>query len=286
MPELERMLASVGEEIAWPPTPELARSVMARLEAEPPAERPPSGEPTTRDERSARGEPPAPAGWPRFARRVRLGGGLRRSLVLAALALLILAGGVYAAVPAVRDAVRDLLGLQGATVERRATLPTPGPERPLDLGTRTTLGAAADRVAFTPLVPSALGQPDRVYLRRGLPGGELSLAYRPRPGLPRARTTDLGALLSEFRGDLSPEYIDKVAGPATSTARLTIDGNRAIWIEGAPHFLIYRDRNGRLIESTMRLAQNALLLEHGDLLIRLEGAFGRDRAVEIARSLG
>jgi hypothetical protein len=274
MPELERMLASVGEEIAWPPTPDLARSVMERLEAD--AERAPFGD------RPTSGEPRL-AG--RGARRFRLGGGLRRSLVLAMLALLILAGGVYAAVPGVRDAVKDFLGLQGATVERRPTLPTPRPERALDLGTRTTLEAATYRVAFAPLVPAALGSPDRVYLRRGLPGGELSLAYRPRPGLPRTRTTDLGALLSEFRGDLVPEYIRKVAGPATSAERLAIDGDRAIWIEGAPHFLIYRDPNGDVIESTMRLAQNVLLLERGDLLIRLEGAFDRERAVAIARSL-
>jgi hypothetical protein len=275
MPELERMLTALQEEIAWPETPDLARSVTARLEAEPAAGA----------ERAALGERLAPAERPRFAHRFRLAGGLRRSLVLAALALLILAGGVYAAVPGVRDAVRDFLGLQGATVERRTTLPTPGPERALDLGSRTTLEAATKQVGFTPLVPDALGAPDRVYLRQGLPGGELSLAYRPRSGLPRARTTDLGALLSEFRGDLSPEYIEKVVGPATSTQRLTIDGDRAIWIEGAPHFLLYRDENGQVIESTMRLAQNALLLEHGDLLIRLEGAFGREQAVAIARSL-
>jgi hypothetical protein len=278
MPELERMLASVGEEIAWPPTPDLSRSVMARLETDAAA----NAERPTSAERAALGERPAPV----VRRRLPVGGSLRRSLVLAALALLILAGGVYAAVPGVRDAVKDFLGLQGATVERRATLPTPRPERALDLGTRTTLEAAGERIAFAPLVPAALGPPDRVYLRRGLPGGELSLAYRPRPGLPRAGTTDLGALLSEFRGDLVPEYIEKVAGPATSTERLTIDGDRAIWIEGAPHFLIYRDPSGDVIESTMRLAQNVLLLERGDLLIRLEGAFGRDRAVAIARSLG
>src|SRR5262245_2318087 len=111
MAELERTLAKIGEELAWPETPELAHGVMARLD---------------RPERSA------------SRSRFRLTG-LRRSLVLAALALLILAGGVYAAVPAVRDAVEDLLGLEGATVERRATLPTPPPERALDLGTPTTL---------------------------------------------------------------------------------------------------------------------------------------------------
>jgi hypothetical protein len=260
MPELERMLTQLGQELAWPETPDLAGSVMTRLEAE---------------------RPERPAGArPRF----RLSG-LRRSLVLAALALLILAGGVYAAVPAVRDAVQDFLGLEGATVERRATLPTPPPERPLDLGTRMTLATATDRVGFAPLVPQLLGEPDLVYLREGLPGGELSLAYRPRPNLARASSTDLGLLLSEFRGDLSPEYLGKVVGPATAVEQFRIDGNRAVWIEGAPHFLLYRDPDGQVVESTMRLAQNALLLERGGLLIRLEGAFDRPTATAIARSL-
>jgi hypothetical protein len=259
MPELERMLANLGEDLAWPETPDLATGVMRRLD----------GPDRGAERRPARR---------RFA-------GLSRSLALAALGLLVLAGGVYAAVPGVRDAVRDFFGLEGATVERRQTLPTPPPERPLDLGTRMTLAEATERVGFTPLLPEALGEPDGVYLRSGLPGGELSLTYRAAPGLPRTRSTRLGALLSEFRGDLTPEYLGKVVGAATTTERLAIDGDRAIWIEGAPHFLLYRGPDGEIIESSMRVAQNALLLERGQLLIRLEGAFGRERAVAIARSL-
>jgi hypothetical protein len=209
---------------------------------------------------------------------------MRRSLALAAVGLLLLAGTVFAAVPGVRDAVLDFLGLQGATVERRATLPTPPPERPLDLGTRTTLAGAADRLGFAPLVPAELGQPDGVYVRRGLPGGELSLTYLARPGLPKADTTRLGALISEFRGDLSPDYLGKVVGPATSVERLRVGGQSALWIKGAPHLFFYR-HDGRYVESTLRLAQNVLLLERGRLLVRLEGAFDRERAVAIADSL-
>jgi hypothetical protein len=185
----------------------------------------------------------------------------------------------------VRDAVLDFLGLQGATVERREKLPTPPPERPLDLGTRVTLADATERVGFAPLMPAALGEPDGVYLRRGLPGGELSLTYRARPGLPRARSTRLGALLSEFRGDLSPDYLAKVVGSDTTTERLRIDGEPAIWIEGAPHFFLYRAADGEIVESTLRIAQNVLLLERDPLLVRLEGAFDRDRAIALARSL-
>jgi hypothetical protein len=261
MPELERMLSRLGEELAWPETPDLAANVTSRLE-----------EPAGRAERPARGP---------------FGGlaGVRRTLALAAAALLLLAGTVFAAAPGVRDAVLDFLGLQGATIERRQQLPTPPPERPLDLGTRMTLDEATERLGFTPLVPQALGEPDGVYVREGLPGGELSLAYRARPGLPRARRTRLGALVGEFRGDLTPEYLGKVVGPDTTVERLTVDGDRAIWIEGAPHFLLYRDPDGVVVESSMRIAQNALLRERGALLVRLEGAFDRERALAIARSL-
>jgi hypothetical protein len=261
MPELERMLSRLGEELAWPETPDLAANVTSRLE-----------EPAGRAERPARGP---------------FGGlaGVRRTLALAAAALLLLAGTVFAAAPGVRDAVLDFFGLQGASVERREQLPTPPPERPLDLGTRMTLDEATERLGFAPLVPQALGEPDGVYVRDGLPGGELSLAYRARPGLPRARSTRLGALVGEFRGDLSPEYLGKVVGPATTVERLTVDGESAIWVEGAPHFLLYRDPNGAIVESSMRIAQNALLVERGALLVRLEGAFDRARALAIARSL-
>jgi hypothetical protein len=261
MPELERMLSRLGEELAWPETPDLAANVTSRLE-----------EPAGRAERPARGP---------------FGGlaGVRRTLALAAAALLLLAGTVFAAAPGVRDAVLDFLGLQGATIERRQQLPTPPPERPLDLGTRMTLDEATERLGFTPLVPQALGEPDGVYVREGLPGGELSLAYRARPGLPRARSTRLGALVGEFRGDLSPEFLGKLVGPGTTVERLTVDGERAIWVKGAPHFLLYRDPAGQVVESTMRIAQNTLLLEHGALLVRLEGAFDRERALAIARSL-
>ena len=255
MTELERMLARLGEQLDWPATPDLAAGVRHRLR---------------------RPEP---------RRRLLPAAGLRRALALALIGLLVLAGGVLAAVPAARDAVLDLLGLQGATVERVTTLPTPPPERPLDLGRRTTLSGAAERLGFDPLVPAELGPPDGVYVRRGLPGGELSLAYRARPGLPRAPSTRLGLLVGEFRGDLSPEYVGKIVGESSSVERLRVDGARALWVEGAPHFFFYRGPHGEFVESSLRLAGNVLLLEHGRLLVRLEGSFDRERAVSLARSL-
>ena len=91
---------------------------------------------------------------------------------------------------------------------------------------------------------------------------------------------------AEFRGDLLPEYTAKIAGQATRIERLRIDGERAIWLEGAPHFFFYRPPGQTFREERLRLAQNVLLLEHGRLLVRLEGAFDLDKARELARSLG
>ena len=62
-------------------------------------------------------------------------------------------------------------------------------------------------------------------------------------------------------------------------------GERAIWIEGAPHLFFYRPPDSDFAESELRLAHNVLLLERGNLLVRLEGSFDRERALELARSL-
>ena len=117
------------------------------------------------------------------------------------------------------------------------------------------------------------------------PGGELSLTYRPGPGCRPRAARGLGLLVGEFRGDLAPEYLGKIAGETTRIERLRVDGDRAIWIEGAPHLFFYRPPDSDFAESELRLAHNVLLLERGNLLVRLEGAFNRERAVELARSL-
>lgn len=246
MADLEQTLAALGREAEWPPTPALAERVEEALRASPPARR------------------------PRLIPR----------LALALLVLMAAAGAAFAASPGLRDAVGDLLGV---TVERSDEPPPParfGPE----LGERMPVGELADAVGFELLVPDALGAPDAAYLRRAVPGGEALLAYRPGRGLPEAGSTGLGALVGQFRGDLAPEYAGKLAPQSTELTRLTVGGDPALWIAGAPHLFFYRD-GGVTRESSLRLADNVLLVQRGPLLVRIEGAFGRERATEIARSL-
>jgi hypothetical protein len=237
--ELERALVSLGRELEYPPTPDLAAVVAERL---------------------------------RRSRRTRRP---RRTLVLAFALFLLISGTVVAAVPAARDAVLDLFGLQGATVERREELPAGRELGELELGPRMTLDAARRELGFAPLVPAALGEPASVHVRPDPPGGELALLYRQGPD----------ALITEFRGDLHPDYAGKIATEANTVERVRVDGRRGVWVAGAPHLFFYRDEAGRVKESTLRLAQNVLLLEHGRVLVRVEGRLGKATALRIARSL-
>jgi len=141
---VERELTVLGDELAYPPTPELAAAVRARIEA-PPRRRIPA----------------------------------RRTLALALAALLLLSGGALAASPGLRHSVLDWLGLRSVRVERVPTLPKlpPGPAgRDLGLGTRTTLPAARAHVGFPVLVSAR--RPDEVYVASSPPGGRVTLAYR------------------------------------------------------------------------------------------------------------
>jgi hypothetical protein len=238
MTELERALVTLGRELEYPPTPELAPVVAERLSKAPPPRR---------------------------------GLSLSGRTAAIALAVFLIACGTVAAVPATRNAVLEALGLRGATIERRERLPADARPQPLDLGPRTTLAAARRELGFTPLVPAALGEPDGVHVD----GEALTLDYRVRPRV----------LVTQFRGDVHPDYAGKIGSEATSLEELTVDGARAIWVSGSPHFFFYRDKDGAVRENSLRLAGNVLVLERDDLLVRVEGTPSKAEAIRIAQSL-
>jgi hypothetical protein len=260
MDELIRDLAALAQRLDYPPTPDVAGAVRARLQS-------------------------APAMRPVGRRWAWLRLRAPRAIAVSIALLLVLAGSVLAASPAARHAILDLFDLRGARIE---TTTTPAPEpsrRKLNLGERMSLVQAAGRLGFQPLIPAAVGRPDAVHLDPRIPGGEISLLYRPEPGLPQTETTGLGLLVSEFRGDLNPEYLTKVVPEAASVKRLRIRSHRGAWLAGAPHFFFYRPPAGGVREAPLAVAQNVLVLERGRLLLRFEGAFSLRKAKQIARSL-
>jgi hypothetical protein len=126
MIEFERELRALGRDVEYPPMPNLARSVAARIERRRP---------------------------PQLRRRVAL-----------ALVVLLLAIGIAFAVPPARTEILRFLGLNGVTIEFVDKVPSSTIVTQLRLGDRTTLAAAQAAVRYRILTSPLLGAPDEVYL--------------------------------------------------------------------------------------------------------------------------
>ena len=114
MPDLERELRVLGESVAFPPTPELAATVRARL-----------------PER-------APSIWPR-----------RIALVAAVLVAAVVAG---LAIPQARSAILRVFGIGAVQIEYVDRLPEVEPTAPLDLGPEAAAGDLPFRPLESPLL--------------------------------------------------------------------------------------------------------------------------------------
>jgi hypothetical protein len=135
MPDLDQALRRLAGDVAWPPTPDVAAAVTARLAAGGTAERP----------------------------RARSRSAWRRPRRLAVALVVALAGlpAAALALPGPRHAILETLGLRHVTVERRPGPPAGAAPR---RGTPTTLAAVPRSAGFVPRVPTALGPPDRVFV--------------------------------------------------------------------------------------------------------------------------
>ena len=246
MPELERQLRELGLALELPATPDLVNLVRARIAEE--------REPRLR---------------------------IRRSLVLA-IAALGLALAAAMAVPQARTAILEFLHIRGASVEKVQTLPSVSVSSAgLNLGDPVSLEEAREAVSFEIAAPdelSSLGRPDSIYVDRATPGGQVFFLWgtdvRPR------------VLLSEFRGDLNQDLIRKQAGPGTTIEPVSVQGGLpGFWVGGANHVIYYLDPDGQIQEETIRLSRNALLWDRNDLTLRIEGDFGKELALELARTV-
>ena len=245
-----------------PARPDLATTVRRRLEAE-----------------TAR---PQPGRWDGVAK----GWGTRLPrLAAAGLAAVLLVSALLTFSPATRRAVAGWLGLRGVRIEQRDA-PTPSVGARLDLGERVSRRTANDRMGFdvVALPEARFGPPDAVYVKRTPNGGLVTLLYAPQAGLPAAGP-GIGMLLTEFRADVSDDYVSKVVGNGARIEAVTVEGERGYWLDGAPHVMVFADENGRFFEDQARLAGNTLIWERGPLTFRLESALSKAEAIRLAVSL-
>jgi hypothetical protein len=235
--ELARQLDELGARLEFPPTPDLAGAVVARI----------------------------------AARRRR-----RRRALVAAVAVLVLVAAVLAVSPRARSAVADWLGLGGVRIVRVDELPVvPRRDTQPFLGARVPLPVARRRVAFAVAWPRGEGEPDEVYLRDFPEGGAVTLVYgtaaRPRLVLTEwggrttepvlIKTAELGTRVEPVRVDVSPGVWlegaphSVVSGDRTGEEYLDalwLAGNVLVWERGGRAFRLEADI-GR--EDALRLAR-------------------------------
>jgi hypothetical protein len=257
MPEhevLEQQLLGLSGDLQWPATPNLAPLVRLRIASRP--------------------------RW--FESRWAL-----------AAAVVIIAVGVLLANPPSRNAIAHWINLRThfQQVPHLAT-PTPLPPGPigkrLGLGEPTTLPAARAAVKWQVLLPSSLGDPDEVYFEApplGPAGGDVTLVYSARQGIPASNLTGVAVLVTEVRGKVTSDSFGKTLGSDTTLEEVTMAGHPGYWISGAPHVFFFIDEAGNFRYETLRLATNTLLIDEGGTIVRIEGDLTKAQALQIAASL-
>jgi Domain of unknown function (DUF4367) len=251
--ELESVLQDIRANLSFPPTPQIARGVRARLGAE---ERP-------------EGRPFWAEGW---------------QLAAAAVAtLLVVAGAALAVSPSARAEILDRLQIGDIDIffldDDEGQLPETPDDLARQLGELVSLDEAEATTgrAFPLPRDDRLGPPDAVYLNEQVGGRAVTLVYREAPGFPADPVTGIALLITQFIG--SPDVAKQVAAPARAEP-ITVNGAPGYWVEG-PHTLIYPFSR----EPTVRRVDNVLIWEHDGVTYRLESQTSKEEALAIAESL-
>ena len=245
------------------------------------------------------GEGRAGRGWWPFARGASRGPALRRSFVLAIVALSILAaiaGAIGFGVPGIRIIFTGPTPSPQATsaqstspgpASSRSPSPTVAPTGPLgsglDLGFLTTPAEASSMAGFPLALPasSSVGAPDTTWFTEG----RVTFAWRTQPGLPETKAAGVGLLLTEFRGTVNEEFFQKMIGPGSTVTPVMIGDVAGWWISGEPHEIVYLDPRGEIIADTRRVAGDTLLWTRGDLTFRMETSLDRGAAIGLAETI-
>lgn len=248
---LERDLLAIGEELGFPPTPDLVSSVMTGL---PDGSRPLVIAPV----------PPAPSIRPSSRRWV---GALAAVAVVAVL--------LTVAVPSTRRAVAGMLGLGGVSIELISELP-PTATLSQPPGLPTDLVTAATEAPFPLLIIDDL--PADEVLIDGRDGTtQVTLLYGSGDA-PRLAIT-------QFAGSTDDALLRKRLGPGTEVTTVDIRGLEGRWITGAPHAVDYQTPDGEIRRDQARLAGNTLIFVQDGVTVRIETAGDLDAAREVAGRL-
>ena len=229
MSDLERKLDALGARIAYPPTPDLAGAVAARLERRRPRR-----------------------AW-------------RRPALATLAAALAAAGALLAASPGARSAVLDWLEVAGVRIERVPALPEVRVRTEPYFGSRTTLAAAVRDAGFGVLRPRIgdLERPDEVYFQPYPAEGAVALVYgsrrHPRLVITQWRGQTVEPVFHKVAGpetrvtrvtvdghpgvwlDGAPHLVYTIANSFEYAEPLYLAGNVLVWEQGRRAFRIEAD---------------------------------------------
>ena len=172
------------------------------------------------------------------------------------------------AVPPARTAILDWLGIGSA----RITIVDELPRSTRFPGSRSSaIASPSSRPGLeqaSPYAPPPDGEPAPDEMRVA-PG--MRVAYLWRDG-DRVRL-----LVTQFPGSAAddPALVKKLVGSGTSVEELEVDGDRAVWLEGGPHVVLFAAPDGTIREDNGWLAGNTLLVARDGVTVRVEGDMSR-----------
>lgn len=236
-------------DLAWPPTPDLAPTVMAATRVG------------------------------KQARVVHLPlSRSKRIMLIAAATVLLLAGAAVAA--------KIAIDLGAVVVEVTPSVPGVNPtSSSAPTGAPVTLEEAGALLGRTVAVPGRLGRPDRIWADEVFTEAgdvaRVTMAWRARPGLPEISGTRFGAVLMVFEGDAN--QASKALYEDTGVLEFeTVDGVEYYWTTGT-HLLELLTGEGVVY---IRVEGNVLLWRDGPYTMRLETSLPKVDALRIATSGG
>ena len=239
---------------------------------------------------------------------------MRARQLLAVAAVILLVVSAVLAVPRSRDAIADLLGIEGLRIRTEqspsttavpASSTTPGSSstsavtatvtggvdfdaaavgRDLELGSEVSLAAARAALPALRELVSSYGPPDAIY-RSDRPANLVSFVWRARPGLVGSTTAPtVGLLVQQYPSKADVGFILKTLGAARAR-ELVVEGQRGFWIDGEPHSIGYVDAGNAYVEDTVRWASNALVWASDGVTYRIESSLTQGQVVSLVASL-
>ena len=248
--EFEKQLQLISNQIDYPPTPDIATSVMKKIQ------------PVTRT---------------RF---------MPKRLAWSLTLILILFLSLFA-IPPVRAAILEFIQIGIVRIFPQTIEPTiqltnesistatPAPSMiPLlnSILGKTTLEQAQRQVDYPILLPPDFGEPDYVFVYDAV--GDMTILVWMNPEQPQSVELSLHSIPAE-------SWAIKKMGP-TIIELTKVNGEQAVWAEG-PYPLILYNRNE--MQFTRLIEGRVLIWTDGDITYRLETNLSMEEAVAIAESL-